>query len=80
MENHQMTDGSTVTVDENYLRESILKPEAKVVQGYNNLMPGSYSGLSERQLSGLIEFIKEQSDKEPPASDAPERAATGQGA
>ncbi|PQJ35723.1 cytochrome c oxidase subunit II [Salinibacter sp. 10B] len=74
-ENHQMTDGSTVTVDENYLRESILKPEAKVVQGYNNLMPGSYSGLSERQLSGLIEFIKEQSDKDPPSSDAQQSAS-----
>lgn len=70
MENHQMTDGSTVTVDENYLRESILKPEAKIVQGYNNLMPGAYSDLSERQLSALIEFIKTQSDKEVPASDA----------
>jgi cytochrome c oxidase subunit 2 len=70
MENHQMTDGSTVTVDENYLRESILKPEAKIVQGYNNLMPGAYSNLSERQLSALIEFIKTQSDKDPPASDA----------
>ena len=75
MENHQMTDGSTVTVDENYLRESILKPEVKVVQGYNNLMPGSYSGLSERQLSGLIEFIKEQSDKDPPSSDAQQSAS-----
>jgi cytochrome c oxidase subunit 2 len=70
MENHQMTDGSTVTVDENYLRESILKPEAKIVQGYSNLMPGAYSGLSERQLTGLIEFIKTLSDKEAPASDA----------
>jgi cytochrome c oxidase subunit 2 len=67
---HAMTDGSSVTVDENYLRESILKPEAKIVQGYQNLMPGAYSSLSERELSGLIEFIKEQSDKDPPASDA----------
>jgi cytochrome c oxidase subunit 2 len=68
--NHAMTDGSSVTVDENYLRESILKPEVKIVQGYQNLMPGAYSNLSERELSGLIEFIKEQSDKDPPPSDA----------
>lgn len=68
-EDHEMTDGSTVTVDENYLRESILKPDAAIVQGYDNLMPASYSGLSERELSGLIAFIQEQSDKEAPASD-----------
>jgi cytochrome c oxidase subunit 2 len=73
--NHKMADGSALTVDENYLRQSILKPEERIVQGYQNLMPGAYSGLSERELSGLIEFIKAQSDKEPPASDATTAAA-----
>jgi len=73
---HEMDDGTTLTVDENYLRESILKPEARIVAGYNNLMPGSYSSLSERQLTGLIAFIKEQSDKEPPASDQGQTTAT----
>ena len=73
---HEMSDGTTLAVDENYLRESILKPEARIVAGYDNLMPGSYSSLSERQLTGLIEFIKEQSDKEPPASDQGQTTAT----
>jgi len=77
--NHTMADGSSVTADENYLRQSILQPEQKIVQGYQNLMPGAYSSLSERQLTALIEFIKTQSDKEPPQGDA-ERTATGQGA
>lgn len=67
--NHKMSDGSTVTADENYLRQSILKPEKRIVQGYDNLMPGSYSSLSEQQLSALIAFIKEQSDNDPPAED-----------
>jgi cytochrome c oxidase subunit 2 len=62
---HEMSDGSTVTADENYLRQSILKPGAKIVQGYGNNMV-SYAHLSDRQISGLIEFIKEQSDKTPP--------------
>jgi cytochrome c oxidase subunit 2 len=62
---HQMADGSTVTVDENYLRESILQSGAKIVQGYQNVMP-SYANLSEREVSGLVEFIKQQSDKDPP--------------
>ncbi len=60
---HQMADGSTVTADANYLRESILKSGAKVVEGYQNVMP-SYASLSEREVAGLVEFIKEQSDKE----------------
>ncbi|MEF8816199.1 MAG: cytochrome c oxidase subunit II [Salinibacter sp.] len=63
--NHQMADGSTVTADANYLRESILQSGAKVVEGYQNVMP-SYSNLSEREVSGLIEFMKEKSDKELP--------------
>ncbi|MFB6247530.1 MAG: cytochrome c oxidase subunit II [Salinibacter sp.] len=77
---HAMSDGSSVTVDANYLRQSILKPEARIVEGYQNLMPGAYSNLSERELTGLIAFIKAQSDKQPPASDAPAQTATGQGA
>ena len=62
---HQMADGSTVTADANYLRESILQSGAKVVEGYQNVMP-SYSNLSEREVAGLIEFMKEKSDKELP--------------
>lgn len=61
----EMTDGSTVTVDENYLRRSILESQAQVVQGFAPTMP-SYANLSERQVSALVAFIKAQSDKEPP--------------
>ena len=54
----EMTDGSTVIVDEKYLRESILDPGAKVVKGYQPLMP-TYSGqLSEEELLQLIIYIK----------------------
>jgi len=62
---HEMSDGTTVIADENYLRESILEPGAKIVQGYGNNMV-SYAHLSDREISGLIEFIKQQSDKTPP--------------
>jgi cytochrome c oxidase subunit 2 len=57
-----LQDGSSVQVDENYLRESILEPGAKVVQGYQNIMPAAYGSLSERQVSALIEFIKSKSE------------------
>jgi cytochrome c oxidase subunit II len=64
---HEMDDGTTVTVDENYLREAILEPGAKIVAGYQNVMPASYSNLSERQLTALIAYMKDLSDEEPPS-------------
>jgi cytochrome c oxidase subunit 2 len=55
-----LADGSTVQVDENYLRESIITPNAKVVAGFAPVMPAAYGSLNERQLSALIVFIKAQ--------------------
>jgi cytochrome c oxidase subunit 2 len=53
-----LADGSTVTVDENYIRESILEPGAKVVEGYPNVM-NSYQGqLNDEQINAIIEYIK----------------------
>lgn len=62
---HEMSDGSTVTVDENYIRESILEPQAQIVEGYPARMP-SFAHLSEREVSALVAFIQEQSDQQPP--------------
>lgn len=54
----QLEDGSTVTADENYIRESILEPNAKVVEGYPPVM-NTYKGqLNEDQINALIEYIK----------------------
>ncbi len=54
----QFVDGSDAIADENYITESILNPNAKVVAGYPPVMP-SYSGLlSEREILGIIEYIK----------------------
>lgn len=55
-----MADGETVEADENYIRQSILEPGAHIVEGFQNVMPPAYGSLSERELSGLIEFIKQQ--------------------
>lgn len=54
----EFADGSSATADENYLRESILVPNAKVVKGFAPAMPSFQGQLSEDELSGLIEFIK----------------------
>jgi cytochrome c oxidase subunit 2 len=50
--------GPPVQVDENYLRESILDPQAKIVQGFTPAMPPFQGQLSDRDLTGLIEYIK----------------------
>lgn len=53
-----LADGSRVTADEDYLRESIMRPEAKIVAGYPSAMP-SYQGVaSEEQVVALIAYIK----------------------
>lgn len=52
------TDGSTATVDENYIIESINNPAAKVVQGYTPSMPTYQGKLNDRQLNGFVEYIK----------------------
>lgn len=50
--------GETVTADENYLRESILEPNAKIVDGYDPVMPTFAGTLNDRQIEAIIEYIK----------------------
>jgi cytochrome c oxidase subunit 2 len=47
-----------LAVDENYLRESILEPQSKIVEGFPPSMPTFKGQLSDRRISGLIEYIK----------------------
>lgn len=56
----KMADGSTIEVDANYLRESILQPNEKVVQGYQKVMPTYQGQLSDEEIDHMIEFIKQQ--------------------
>jgi cytochrome c oxidase subunit 2 len=54
----QFADGGTAVADENYIRESILEPQAHVVRGYEPIMP-TYKGLlRDREILGVIEFMK----------------------
>lgn len=55
--------GQQATADENYIRESILHPEAKVVAGFEPVMP-TYQGLvNDREIDALIAFIKSRGDQ-----------------
>ena len=53
-----LASGETVTADENYIRESIMTPTAKMVQGFPPLMPTYQGQVSEEQITQLTEYIK----------------------
>jgi cytochrome c oxidase subunit II len=50
--------GETIVADEGYLRESILNPQAKIVAGYQPVMPTFKGQVSEENLLQLITYIK----------------------
>ncbi|GIW72445.1 MAG: cytochrome c oxidase subunit 2 [Planctomycetota bacterium] len=56
----RMQDGSTVTVDEEYIRESLMRPQARIVEGFGPVSAmQTYEGvLSDREVLGIIEFLK----------------------
>jgi cytochrome c oxidase subunit 2 len=54
----KLQEGTTVTADENYIRESILDPRAKIVAGYQPIMPTFKGLVSEEGLLQLIAYIK----------------------
>jgi cytochrome c oxidase subunit 2 len=54
----QFADGSSAVADENYIRQSVLEPQAHVVRGFEPIMP-TYKGLlRDREILGVIEFLK----------------------
>jgi cytochrome c oxidase subunit 2 len=53
-----LADGTMVTADEGYIRESILMPAAKITAGFQPVMPAFQGLVSEEQLLALIEYVK----------------------
>ena len=64
----ELTDGHKVTADENYLRESIMNSQAKIVKGYQGIMPAFQGMVSEENLLQLIAYIKTLKPAEPAAA------------
>ena len=54
----KLASGETVEVDESYVRESILNPQAKITTGYPPIMPTFKGLVTEDQLLQLIAYIK----------------------
>ncbi len=69
----KLQNGDEVMFDENYVRESIINPKAKVAQGFAPVMPSFKGQLSDDDIDSLTAFIKLQSSNaaaQKPAEDA----------
>lgn len=65
-----LADGTTVTADEAYIRESILQPKAKIVAGYQPVMPTFQGLVTEEQILNLTAYIKSLQSQPVPAKGA----------
>jgi cytochrome c oxidase subunit 2 len=63
--------GATVTADEAYIRESIVNPQAKIVDGFAPIMPTFQGMVTEEQLLQLIAYVRSLGEQTPPPSAAP---------
>jgi cytochrome c oxidase subunit 2 len=53
-----LSDGTMEIADERYIRDSILKPRARIAAGYERLMPSYEGKISEDEISKIIAYIK----------------------
>lgn len=59
-----MTSGDVIVIDDEYIRESILNPQAQLVAGYPPLMPVFKNLINEEEIFLLIDYIKSLVDTE----------------
>jgi cytochrome c oxidase subunit 2 len=53
-----LEDGSTAVADEGYLTESMMDPRAKVVKGFQPVMPTFQGRVPGPEIAAIVEFIK----------------------
>jgi cytochrome c oxidase subunit 2 len=68
-----LEDGRTVAMDDNYVRESILNPTAKIVAGFKPVMPTFQGLVTDEQLNALVAYVKSLAQQ--PAGGAQNQAA-----
>jgi cytochrome c oxidase subunit 2 len=54
----KLTNGDTAKVNEDYIKESILNPQAKIAEGYQPIMPTFKGQVTEDQINHLVAYIK----------------------
>ncbi len=75
----KFTAGGAAVADETYIRESITNPAAKVIEGYQPIMPTFQGQVSEEGLLQLVAYIKSlQMQKPAEVPGAPPGAAAPQ--
>ncbi len=57
------TEGRSVLVDGDYIKESILDPNASVIEGFQPVMTPYAGILDDREIGAIIEFLKTISDR-----------------
>jgi cytochrome c oxidase subunit 2 len=79
------TDGTSYTAEQmsdpvffaNYVRESILTPGTKIVQGFGNQMTPFQGNITEREIEAVIAYIESLSDHAPaPAGGEPAKGSS----
>jgi cytochrome c2 len=53
-----LDDGTSVVADDDYIRESIVEPQAKIVKGFPGTMPKYGELLPDEDVTALVEYIK----------------------
>ena len=53
----ELASGEVVTIDEAYIKESVVNPAAKIASGYAPIMP-AYATLSDEELGAITDYIK----------------------
>lgn len=53
-----LSNGKTIVADANYIRQSILNPQAKIVKGFPPVMPSYKGQLNDKQINAIIQYIK----------------------
>ncbi len=61
----KLKDGSTVIADEGYIRESVVNPNAKIVAGFDSIMPTFQGQINEDDMLALVYYIKSLHSQEP---------------
>ena len=64
----QLSDGRSIIVDDNYIRESILNPQAKIAAGFAPIMPTFQGQVSEDDLIRLLAYVRVLGTEQPVAT------------
>ena len=75
----KLADGRSVVVNDDYIRESVLNPQAKIVAGFGPIMPTFSGQVSEEGLMQIVAYVKSLQGTNAPAAGAAAGAAKNPG-